>query len=55
MTKDPVFMNIMQQVMQGWPDSRNMVSKEVQPYWIHCMEIAIEDRILLTQHTQQDP
>ena len=67
MAKDPVFMKIMEYVMQGWPDSRSKVSKEVQPYWIHCMEIAVEDGILLknqqnhhpslahTQHTQQDP
>ena len=47
MAKDPVFMKIMEYVMQGWPDSRSKVSKEVQPYWIHCREIAVEDGILL--------
>ena len=33
--------------MQGWPDNRRKVSKEVQPYLIHCVEITAEDRILL--------
>ena len=47
MAKDPVFMKIMECVMQGWPDSRSKVSKEVQPYWMHHMEITVEDGILL--------
>ena len=45
--KDPIFMKIMEYVMQGWPDNRSKVSKEVQPYWINHMEIAVEDGILL--------
>ena len=47
MAKDPVFMKIMEYVMQGWPDSRNKVSKEVQPYWSHHMEITVKDGIML--------
>ena len=46
-TKEPVFMEITEYVMQGWPDSKSKVSKEVQPVWIHHMEIAVEDGILL--------
>ena len=47
MTQDPVFVKILEYRMQGWPDSRSKVSKEVQPYWIHQMELAVEDVILL--------
>ena len=47
MAKDPVLMKIMEYVMQVWPDSWSKVSKEVQPYWIHHMEITVEDGILL--------
>ena len=39
--KDPVHVKVMVYVMQGWPDSRSMVSKEVQPHWIHGMEITV--------------
>ena len=45
--KHSVFMKNMECVMQGWPYSRCKFSKEVQPYLIHCMEIAVEDGILL--------
>ena len=45
--RDPVLMKIMEYVMQGWPESRSKVSKEVQYYWIHCMEVTVEDGILL--------
>ena len=45
--KDPVFVKIMEYVMQGWPDSRSKVSKELQPYWIYCMEITVEEGIWL--------
>ena len=30
--KDPVFMKVMEYGMQGWPDSRSKVSKEMQYY-----------------------
>ena len=43
----PVFVKIMEYVMQGQPDSLSKVSKEVQPYWIPHMEIAVKDGILL--------
>ena len=45
--KDPVFMKMIKYVMQGWPDSRSKVSKEVKPHSIHHMEITVEDGILL--------
>ena len=34
-------------IMQSWSDRRRKFSKEVQPYWILCMVIAVEDGILL--------
>ena len=47
MAKDPVFMKIIEYVMQGWPNSRSKVSKEMQPSSIHHIDITVEDGILL--------
>ena len=48
--KDPLFIQIMEYVMQGWPDGRDKVSKEVYPYLVHHMEIPFEDGILLNMN-----
>ena len=46
MAKDPVFMQIMEYVMQGWSERRSKGSKEVQPKWIDHVKITVEDGIL---------
>ena len=44
---DPILCELRVRILQGWPESRRELHKDLQPYWSYRDELAIENGILL--------
>ena len=48
--KDPELMSLKEVVLNGWPESKQKCSQEIQKYWIHRGDIAYLNGLLVKQH-----
>ena len=44
---DPIFCELRETILQGWPNTFREISKNLQPYWSYRDELAIENGILM--------
>ena len=44
---DPILCKLRVRILQGWPESRRELLKDLQPYWSYQDELSTENGILL--------